>query len=808
MAQDHIANQSDEKDNGYSMGDFIASCFQKWWIFLIAIVVFVAIAEFYVLRQQPRYLRTEQVLIKDQDEGGSTDAIASKFASMGLGASSANVYNELITLQSPALMSQVVSRLGLDNDYILKGFPHGTTLYGPTLPFTVSFPNMNPHGTASFRMDIRPDGSAKLYNFVDYFTGKKIKHSEEIELRPGFRVANTPIGKIEFTPNATYAGVKFENTETLIVMHQPVYAAVERFTHAMTIDLADKDAEVIDLSIKDVNIDRAEEILRTLLNIYNQDWMNDKNKMALATNDFIDARLANLKVELSQVDANILDYKSEIKNPDLEESVRANLTMEREMSSEMIKTNNELGMARFVKDYLNDPAHKNSVIPVNTGIGNQALESQIADYNRILLQRNNLVSSSSVNNPLVEDYDHQLAGRREAIVNGMNTYVKNLSITVSNYESEIGKVNQKVGDMPRQAKVLLTAERQQKVYEELYLYLLQKKEENELGQTFTATNTRLITPPYGPIKPVAPKGTMILAVAFLMGLLVPGAIIYLKESMDTKVRSKHDLDNMSTPFAGEIPYIAPNGKQRVTKIGKLFRGKNSKSKELETVPVRVEPGNRDVLNESFRIVRSNIDFMIHHDNMSNIMMITSFNPGSGKSFVTFNLGASFAIKDKSVLIVDCDLRHGSSSQYVGMPGRGLSNYLTGGTNDWDKLVVPVNGTPNLYVMPIGHRPPNPAELLDNGRIGEMLKEASGKFDYIFLDCPPLDVVVDTQVLEKYADHTLFVVRSGLLEKSMIPEIDKMYKTRRFKHMCILLNGTEGRNSRYNTYGSSYYMSDF
>ena len=185
-------------------------------------------------------------------------------------------------------------------------------------------------------------------------------------------------------------------------------------------------------------------------------------------------------------------------------------------------------------------------------------------------------------------------------------------------------------------------------------------------------------------------------------------------------------------------------------------------------------------------------------------MLTSFNPGSGKSFISFNLSASFALKGKSVLVIDGDLRHGSMSQFVGMPSRGLSNYLTGNTDDWQGLVKSVADHPGMFVLPIGHRPPNPSELLDNGRIGTLLNEAREAYDYVFVDCPPVDVVVDTRIVEKYVDRTVFVVRAGLLDRKDVAEIDALYQDRSFKQMCIVLNGTDGRNSRSQAYGRGYY----
>ncbi|MDE6340299.1 MAG: CpsD/CapB family tyrosine-protein kinase, partial [Muribaculaceae bacterium] len=258
-------------------------------------------------------------------------------------------------------------------------------------------------------------------------------------------------------------------------------------------------------------------------------------------------------------------------------------------------------------------------------------------------------------------------------------------------------------------------------------------------------------------------------------------------------------------FAGEIPFV---GKKTIKDmIGAILPAKKKSSRELEQVVSVVKAGSRDGISESFRIVRGSIDFMNRNKGESSVIVVTSFNPGSGKSFISYNLAASFALKGKKVLLVDGDLRHGSVSQFVNMPSKGLTNYLTGNVQEWKQFAVPVKDHENMYVMPIGHRPPNPAELIENGRIATFLAEAREEFDYILIDCPPTDVVVDTRLIEQYADRTVFVVRAGLLEKRQVVEIDEIYRSKVFKQMCIVLNGTtgEGQTKAYGTYG--YYSND-
>ncbi len=791
--------------SGFNLRDYLAACASKWIWFLVSVIVICGFAYYKVIRKMPVYLRTEQVLIKDEDSGNSIDGIASAFSSFGLGRVRSNVYNEIITFKSPALMTQVAKRLDLQVDVNQLKFPHGTSLFGASQPYLFQFPDLDDEDYGHFVMTVSPKGAISLERFVSVNeAGMTVKHKDVVSARIGVP-ARTPIGRVVITPNPEFSGALPQEETKYGVAHNGLHSTVESLQNNLGVDLADRDADVIEITLKNTNIPRAEAILSTMVEIYNQDWIKDKNRVSAATNEFIDERLAVIETELGGVDNNILSYKSKTMVPDLEESAKLNMHTSSQLDNEIMTAVNQMQMSQYLKEYITNPANANSVIPVNTGTGSNQLEVQISNYNQTLLARNNVEASTSANNPLVQDYDAQLKGQREAVIRAVNAQVEATRRAVLNMEAQKNKVKANLAEGPQQAKALLSIERQQKVKEELYLYLLQKREENELSRKFTADNTRVITPPYGSSKPVEPKKKIVLAIAFLVSILLPAALIFVRETMDNKVRSRHDLDDMSAPFAGEIPFVGR--KKRFEWLTKRLN-RNKKKKKLEKLPVIVQAGNRDIINESFRIVRSNIDFMMKNADTSNVIMMTSFNPGSGKSFITFNIGASFAVKGKKALLVDCDLRHGSASQFVGMPHHGLSNYLTGATDRWQDLVVESKDAPGLFVMPIGHRPPNPAELLDNGRIGQFIKEASPLYDYIILDCPPIDIVVDTQILEKYVDQTIFVVRAGLLEKTAVAEIDEMYRNHRFRRMAILLNGTEGANSRAATYGSSYYTNDF
>lgn len=371
----------------------------------------------------------------------------------------------------------------------------------------------------------------------------------------------------------------------------------------------------------------------------------------------------------------------------------------------------------------------------------------------------------------------------------VDNLIVSLNTQIRSIRQQEVATTQQLASNPSQAKYLLSVERQQKVKEELYLYLLQKREENELSQAFTAYNTRVITAPRGSALPMAPNKKNILLVAFALGLLVPAVIIFMQENMNIKVRGKKDLENLSVPYLGEIPLYSNNKK------------KKNKSQEKTIV---VEEGNRNIINEAFRVLRSNVDFMKNKNTDQKVFVITSFNPGSGKSFFSVNIATSFAIKGKKVLVIDGDLRQGSISAYVGSPKKGLSDYLGNRVANWNEALVIDKKHANLHVLPVGTIPPNPTELLEDEKFATLMQILRNEYDYIFVDCPPIDIVADTQIIEQYADRTLFVVRAGLLDRSLLSELESIYLEKRFKNLSVILNGTESTGGRYSyRYGYSY-----
>lgn len=771
-----------QSDDFIRLQDLFYLCIDKWYWFAVSLVVTLGIALVYLLTTPPVYTRSASLLIKEEGKGNSLSDVSGVLGDIDFFQTNTNVNNEIQSLQSPAVMYDVVKRLHLDINYTKDGSFYDQVLYGKDCPYEVSFIDLPDNEDLSFT--IYPASSNKGVQVGDFVRGEEESGQTMNVLFND--TTETPVGKLIVKP-VLHDTVAYK--EPVYVSRIGLQAATTAYASKLTVALSDEKSTVINLSFQDVCIQRAEDVLNTLIAVYNENWIKDKNQIAVSTSMFINDRLGVIEQDLGNVDEDISSFKSENLLPDVQAAASMYMTQSSETQTQILAINTQLSMARYIRNYLTNTTSKNQLLPANSGIESSGIEQQIAEYNTMQLRRNDLVANSSESNPLVVDLDESLQNMRGAIVTSVDNLIVTLNTQLRSLQQSEKQTTARIADNPSQGKYLLSVERQQKVKEALYLFLLQKREENELSQAFTAYNTRVITPPVGSMFPTAPIKRNILLVAFVLGLLIPVVIIFVRENMNTKIRGRKDLENLSLPFVGEIPLA--------------FRKKELKS---EAKNILIKQGSRDIVNEAFRVLRTNLEFMLDRkeDGKASIILFTSFNPGSGKTFLTINTAACLSLKQKRVLVIDGDLRHGSASAYVGRPSKGLSDYLGKRENDIDHLIVGNPAYPGLSILPVGTIPPNPTELLAEPRLAELIETLRIRYDYILIDCPPVEIVADTQIIEKLADRTLFVVRAGLLERDMLPELQRMYEEKRYKNMALILNGTEGGGSRYGyRYGYKY-----
>lgn len=770
------------QDEFIRIQDLFYLCLRKWYWFILSLAVCLSVAVWYLLTTPPVYTRTASMLIKDDSKGKSASGMED-FADFGMFTANTNINNEMVMLKSPDLMREVVSRLNLNMNYHADGRFHRRTIYGGQLPAKAILVDFPENEAVAFTMLLAKGGNVTLFDFNR--NGEKTEERFTGALND---TISTSVGRILVVPTSSY--VK-EQEALLYVSHAPLQSVAAAYSSGLGVSQNDQKSNIIYLSLTDVSIQRAEDVLNTLIAVYNENWVKDKNQIAISTSMFINERLGVIEGELGNVDNDISSYKSEHLLPDVQAAASMYMAQANEANATIKELNNQVYMTRYIRNYLTDETNKFHLLPANSGVVNSNLSTQIAEYNNKLLERNSLVSHSSVKNPLVKEMDASLNALRNALVSSIDNQLVSLNAQIKSQQNYRGQVTSQIASNPNQAKYLLSVERQQKVKESLYLYLLQKREENELSQAFTAYNTRIINMPGGSMAPVAPVKKNILLVAFALGLLIPVVIIFMVEIMNTAIRGRKDLENLTIPFVGEIP------------LG--FRKKKfSRKVQEQNTAIVVKEKSRNVINEAFRVVRTNLEFMQNKEADSYVIMVTSANPGSGKTFISFNLSACLGIKGKRVIVIDLDLRKGSLSQYVNKPKKGISDYLAGDVDDIKEVIVKPAGDAKLDIVPVGTMPPNPTELLFSERLEQLIAGLRKEYDYIFIDCPPVEIVADAAIINKLADMTLFVVRAGLLDRSMLPEIEKFYTDKKYKNMSLILNGTDSGSGRYGyKYGYKY-----
>lgn len=763
-----------------SIVDMLMICVRHWKWFVLSLFVCMTIATLYLLSTPKQYTRTMSVMVKSSGEKSDDMKL---IEALGVNNLTSNISDEIVAIHSPAALYTMVKRLHLDLSYFSPGFFRDEPLYAQSLPVEVELPDLDDNATADFTLTLNGDGTATLSDII--LRGEKI--DEDVQVTIG-KKSKTSLGALTVKPTLYF---KKDLREDILVRRIGYVAASQRYGGLISATQEPGTQNIINITCLDTSIPRADNILKTLVSIYGENWVQNRNQISVSTNEFIKERLAVIEQELGDVEQNIAVYKSAHAMPDVMAVAGQAMAEQSSANQELQVLNNQLYMVRYVRNYVSDPAHAKQLLPASSGIGNEAVEQQIAVYNEKLLERNNLVANSSEQNPLVGDLDIALGNLRGAIINSLDNTQTTLNTQLRSVQGIHSQATGKLSANPKQANHLLSIERQQKVKESLYLFLLQKREENELSQAFTAYNTRVIADPWGSNAPTTPVSNNILLMALAIALAIPATFFIGRESLNTKVRGRKDLENLTIPYVGELPLWKPKKGEEVDDKGYRFV---------------VHQHSRDITNEAYRVVRTNLEFMTNTDKTCKIIMLTSFNPGSGKTFICGNLAASFGIRGSRVICIDLDLRRGSLSELVSSPKQGLTNYLSGRADDYHPFItkVELDESNSVDFLPMGKLPPNPTELLYSPKLNPMLDELRQHYDYIFIDCPPVEIVADSAIINREVDVTIFVIRAGLLERSMLPELQKNYDEKKYSNMAMLLNGTDAEHHYgYHRYGYGY-----
>ena len=764
---ENIENNIENRGPRFTLFDILRMILSNWYWFVISVALCLLCAGLYLRYTAPIFQRSATVLVKDSRKGGSAEVTAFSDI-MGLGRRS--VDNEVYILQSRRLMEQVVNKLDLRTHYSTKGRIRTRDMYG-CAPMLVKFVDNNPHTRGSFMYRIES-------NHV-HIEGFELPNVDNLtfaaDVLPGDTIA-TPLGKIVLVP--TPYSERCADLD-IYVSRNTLNNTVDSYCKRLNCTIADKMASVISISMSDIVPKRAEDVINGVIDAYNADAIEDKRTISNITKEFIDERLVLLSEELNLADSDIATYKknNQLYNPQNQAMLGAQEIQE--LKRQELSIEGHIEMARYILDYIRSGNTEHDLIPASTVAmsgASGALSSQIEDYNHTILEYKRLLSESSGSNPMILDLQSQIEQMRNTIISSLESHIAGLKLQVAQINREHQKANARLEDAPEKEKVLLSKTRQQKVKEELYIYLLTKLEENALVGATAESNARVIDFAYGSDRPISPKRSMIYMLALLMGCVIPFALIYLREVLNNTVRSRRDLESVLTaPFLGEIPQIEKsNGAMAI-----------------------VKDDSCDILSESFRMLRTNLSFMAVN-NPIKVIMTTSSIPHSGKTFISTNLAAMIAASGKRVLLMDIDLRRRTLTKNMGHRSdrRGLTSYLSGKIGSIDDIITESEIAPGLDVIYAGPQPPNPAEMLMSAQMEGLMAELRNRYDHIIVDNVPALAVADALIVDRLADLTIYVIRCGNLKLDQLAEIEELNKTKKIHNMCVVFNGASATKHSY------------
>ncbi|SFR48353.1 capsular exopolysaccharide family [Robiginitalea myxolifaciens] len=765
--------------------EFVNQYIRHWKWFVLGVVVAVALAWVYLRYTIPEYAVGAKVeIIDEKSSGGGSQLLELDL----LGTGNVKVEDEIEVMKSRSNFVEVVRELGLNTQIKLQGNIIESELYN-NRPINLSF--------------IAPDSVVNNATFTFYIepkTPNSFTYTEEEggprkEMSFGANMT-TPIGGIVVTPDLEHLDRFIDRTLKISV--RPINTVASAYSAKINISPADEYSNIINISLKDPIKEKATDIVNSLIRIYNRNAVEDKKEIADRTEQFINDRIADIATSLTSVDEDAEELKTSRGLTDIASEANINLNVGVANRQELANTQTQLNIASGMKDVV-DQQDGYDILPTNVGLNDPTIAATTAQYNRIVQERKRLLKSSTERSPVVQNLNQQLEALKSSISSSLGGTVNSLGMQVNTLSGQQRIIQSRIYSAPGNERALRDITRQQETTESLYLYLLTKREEAQIAVASASPQSQVIDPAF-PISdgPVSPRRNLTLLASFLLGLLIPFSVIYLRDLLDNKIHNMYNLEKISrdVPVLGEIP-----------KLGR------SEQKFIASE-------DRSVLAEALRIIRTNVDYLMRSKRGSshnNVILITSSTSGEGKTFISTNLSLILSSPNKKVLLIGADIRNpklytyflGNKVDKIGKYQRnkdaGLTEYLYDEKLQMKDIVNSMLVHKNtIDVIYSGRIPPNPTELLMSDRMKELVDEASAKYDYVVMDTAPLMVVTDTLLISSLAHHTLYVTRAGVTEKQAVEFPVKLQKEGKISGLAFLVNDVKSANLGYGgKYGYGY-----
>ena len=782
MKETNFNEAQESKEENIDVKELLFKYLIHWPWFVGAVVACLIAAWVYLHMSTPVYNISATVLIKDDKKGGSAGML-SGLESLGLDgmvSSSQNIDNEIEVLRSKTIVKEVVEDLGLYISYTDKDEFPSRNMY-KTSPVQVSLTPQEAdllEKPMTVEMTLQPQGSIDVN--VKIGDDEYQKHFEKLPA-----VFPTDKGTLAFflTPDSVLSSKRTSEETTdsekttrniTATINKPL-AVAKAYCKNMTIEPTSKTTSVAVISLKNSNVQRGKDFINKLLEMYNINTNNDKNEVAQKTAEFINERISIISKELGSTEKDLESFKRGAGITDLTSDAQIALTGSAEYEKKRVENQTQINLLQDLQRYMQNEGYE--VLPSNIGLQDVNLAAAINRYNDVLVERKRLLRTSTENNPTIINLDTSISAMKENVQVSLDRVLRGLFITKADLDREASRYSRRISEAPGQEREFVSIARQQEIKAGLYLMLLQKREENAITLAATANNAKIIDEAIADDAPVAPRSKITYLIALILGVGIPVGVIYLLELTKFKIEGRADVEKLtSAPIVGDIPLT--DEKQGAIAV---FENQNN------------------LMSETFRNIRTNLQFMLEND--KKVILVTSTVSGEGKSFISANLAISLSLLGKKVVIVGLDIRKPGLNKVFNIPRKeiGITQYLANPEKNLMDLVQLSDVSKNLYILPGGTVPPNPTELLARDGLDKAIETLKKNFDYVILDTAPVGMVTDTLLIGRVADLSVYVCRADYTHKNEYTLINELAENNKLPSLCTVINGLDLKRRKYGYY---------
>ena len=733
---------------------------EHWWWFAIGVAFFLLLGVAYYVRKSPSWTTDASIMLR---QGDMMSEKMDPMAMLGLGGN-AQTEDELVVFSSRGLIAQSIDALNLwEYSFVKDGVRWKGEFRNPAL--TIDYIRLTEDASLSpFTVTVKAIKSGyKVKTKLGYFT-RSTSHVETLD-----EPIETAVGTIRI-----HANRPLSQDTTYKVVHKRHELVVSDYRQLLKVAQHKKESNIIDLSMKSPMPDRDKAFLYQVIEQYNMNALVDKNMIASNTASFIDERLRIITEELGDAEKAVSEYKEKNNIAHLETQAQLYLHASRAEQSAIAEIETQLSLVDYVDEFLRDDTKRNNLIPANIGITDASLGSSLSQYNALLLQRMRIQRTATDSNPVVEQLDQQLSSMRQNIIATIRSVRESLQIRLNGLQAQESKINRQIKNAPEQEREYVRVVRDLKIKEKLYLFLYEKREENSLMLAATTIPAKILDMPQRDVRSRSPQLRNLLIICLFFGLMIPAGLLYLYKLFNDKIDDVKEYEQrFKAPVLGQIV-------------------ENSRHAHIA-----IREGESTVSAELFRLIRTNLRFMLPAETKAPVILVTSSINGEGKSYVSSNTALSLALLGKKVALVGLDIRKPMLATYFNLNTKGhLTDYLAEPDVTIDDIIVPSGEHKNLDLIPCGAIPPNPSELLQTERLDALFAELRKRYDYIIVDTAPVALVSDTFLLDRIADMTIFVCRYKYTSMEMIDYINQVVEQKRMHNVAGVLNGVKGLRAGY------------